>query len=89
LYDVLTTEYTTFPFFLISWFNTIQILWTFDFSLKPRLLDWSVLPLPLSELFISWMLPVAVLLRTAQSTYLYQVYMDNRRRISQYQIIWS
>ena len=26
-------DFPSFPFFLISWFNTIQILWTFDFSL--------------------------------------------------------
>ncbi|OUP84033.1 UNVERIFIED_ORG: hypothetical protein B5F06_10565 [Lacrimispora saccharolytica] len=33
LYDVYRSKNTIFPFFLISWFNTTQILWTFDFVL--------------------------------------------------------
>lgn len=45
MYDVYRSKNTLFPFFLISWFNTTQILW---------LLNRNVLPLPLSELFISF-----------------------------------
>ena len=36
------------------WFNTIQILWTFDLLSVASLLNRRVLPLLLSELFISY-----------------------------------
>ena len=33
LMELHRSKNTIFPFFLISWFNTTQILWTFDFLL--------------------------------------------------------
>ena len=41
----------------------IQILWTFDYFPVALTTLRSVLPLPLSELFISWMLPECFSLR--------------------------
>ena len=52
--------------------------WFFPVALTTR---WSVLPLPLSELFINWMCHLY------QSTYFNQVYEDNRWWISQYQYL--
>ena len=57
----------------------IQILWTFDYFPVALTTLRSVLPLPLSELFI------AGCCRNYPSTYFHQVYDDNRWWISWYQ----
>ena len=59
----------------------IQILWTFDYFPVALTTLRSVLPLPLSELFI------AGCCRNDPSTYFHQVYDDNRWWISRYQTL--
>lgn len=72
-----------FSFLLISCFNTVQILWTIIFS-SSLLVDWSVLPLPLSELFIGWMLPECFSLRILPSIYQSGNFQAKTTRISQH-----
>ena len=71
-----------FPFFLISWFNTFRycVLLIFSVSLTTRR---CVLPLAVSELFISWMCHRVL----PSSTYLTQVYDDTNWWISRYQTL--